>query len=69
MNFTIKSTEEHIKLGQLLKAANLVSSGSEAKIVILNGEVEVNGEVCLMRGKKIVSGDKVSFNGEMIEVS
>ncbi len=46
-----------------------MSSGSEAKIVILNGEVEVNGEVCLMRGKKIVSGDKVSFNGEMIEVS
>ncbi len=69
MNFTIKPTEDHIKLGQLLKAANLVSSGSEAKIVILNGEVEVNGEVCLMRGKKIVSGDKVSFNGEMIEVS
>ena len=69
MNFTIKPTEEHIKLGQLLKAVNLVSSGSEGKTVILNGEVEVNGEVCLMRGKKIVSGDKVSFNGEIIEVS
>lgn len=69
MNFTIKPTEEHIKLGQLLKAVNLVSSGSEGKAVILNGEVEVNGEVCLMRGKKIVSGDKVSFNGEIIEVS
>lgn len=69
MNFTIKPTEEHIKLGQLLKAVNLVSSGSEGKAVILNGEVKVNGEVCLMRGKKIVSGDKVSFNGEIIEVS
>ncbi|MCR5023943.1 MAG: RNA-binding S4 domain-containing protein [Lachnospiraceae bacterium] len=69
MNFTIKPTEDHIKLGQLLKAVNLVFSGSEGKAVILNGEVEVNGEVCLMRGKKIVSGDKVSFNGEIIEVS
>ena len=69
MIFTIKPTEEHIKLGQLLKAVNLVSSGSEGKAVILNGEVKVNGEVCLMRGKKIVSGDKVSFNGEIIEVS
>lgn len=69
MKFTIKPTEEHIKLGQLLKAVNLVSSGSEGKAVILNGEVKVNGEVCLMRGKKIVSGDKVSFNGEIIEVS
>ena len=69
MNFTIKPTEDHIKLGQLLKAVDLVSSGSEAKAVILNGEVEVNGEVCLMRGKKIVSGDKVSFNGKIVEVS
>ena len=69
MQFTIKPTEEYIKLGQLLKASNLVSSGSEAKASVLNGEVEVNGEVCLMRGKKIVSGDKISFNGEIIEVS
>ena len=69
MKFTIKPTEDYIKLGQLLKASNLVSSGSEAKACILNGEVYVNGEVCLMRGKKIVSGDKVSFNGEIIEVS
>ena len=69
MIFKIRENEDHIKLGQLLKAANLVFSGSEAKQVILAGEVKVNDEVCLMRGKKIMSGDIVSYNGEIIEVS
>ncbi len=59
---------EYIKLGQLLKAAGLVSMGTEAKAVIENGEVTVNGEVELRRGKKIVPGDKVSFDGEDITV-
>ncbi|MCR4671858.1 MAG: RNA-binding S4 domain-containing protein [Lachnospiraceae bacterium] len=59
---------EYIKLGQLLKASGLVGSGSEAKDVIVNGEVSVNGEVCTMRGRKIVPGDTVEFGGETVSV-
>ena len=55
--------DDHIKLGQLLKATGLVGSGVDAKIVVQEGLVKVNGKVCYMRGKKIVSGDmKVSAN-------
>ncbi len=68
MKFKIREKEEYIKLGQLLKAAGLLESGSEAKIFIQNGEVKVNGEVCLMRGKKIVRGDHVFFSGKEVEV-
>ena len=68
MNRVFKLKGEYIKLGQLLKAAGLVSMGTEAKAVIENGEVTVNGEVELRRGKKIVPGDKVSFDGEDITV-
>ncbi|MBR7146933.1 MAG: RNA-binding S4 domain-containing protein [Oscillospiraceae bacterium] len=67
MNVTI--TTEFIKLQDLLKFANLVSTGGEAKIRILEGEVTVNGEVCEMRGKKIRPGDVVSFAGEELTVS
>ncbi len=55
---------EFIKLDSFLKWAGAVSQGSEAKAYILNGEVNVNGEVELRRGKKIYPGDKVEFNGE-----
>lgn len=58
--------EDYIKLGQALKAAGLVSSGVEAKIVIANGEVLVNGEVEFQRGKKLKEGDKVEFKEESI---
>ena len=60
--------DENIKLGQLLKATGLVASGVDAKIVIQEGLVKVNGKVCLIRGKKIVSGDIVEFENEKIEV-
>ena len=60
--------DDFIKLGQLLKAAGLVSSGVEAKFVIQNGEVLVNQEVCTMRGKKIMRGDLVSYGQETIKV-
>ena len=60
--------DENIKLGQLLKATGLVASGVDAKIVIQEGLVKVNCKVCLMRGKKIVSGDIVEFENEKIEV-
>lgn len=64
----IKLREEFIKLGQALKAANLVSSGVEAKDVILEGMVKVNGEKEYQRGKKLRGGDIVSFNGEEIKI-
>ena len=59
----IPITSEHIKLQDLMKLADLVSTGGEAKLRILNEEVEVNGEVCTMRGKKIRPGDVVAFAG------
>ena len=62
----IKLRDEFIKLGQALKAVNLVESGVDAKFVIQDGLVKVNGEVCLQRGKKLVAGDKVEFDGEII---
>lgn len=55
--------DEFIKLGQALKLANLVSSGVDAKFVVQDGLVKVNGEVCTQRGKKLVDGDEVSFEG------
>ncbi|MCI9320704.1 MAG: RNA-binding S4 domain-containing protein [Lachnospiraceae bacterium] len=60
--------EDYIKLGQALKAAGLVGSGVEAKIVIQDGQVKVNGKVEVQRGKKLVAGDKVEFNGDSIKI-
>ncbi len=65
----IKLNDEFIKLGQALKAAGLVSSGVEAKIVIVNGEVKVNGETEYQRGKKLRDGDIVEFNGEKVVIT
>ncbi|MBQ3583137.1 MAG: RNA-binding S4 domain-containing protein [Lachnospiraceae bacterium] len=65
---TINLKEEYIKLGQALKAAGLVDSGVEAKIVILNGEVKVNGETETQRGKKLRDGDIVSYQEEEIKI-
>ena len=59
---------EFIKLDALLKFASLVGTGGEAKYVIGEGLVRVNGEVCTMRGKKIRPGDTVSFNRFELEV-
>lgn len=58
--------DEYIKLGQALKAAGLVGSGVDAKFEIQDGKVSVNGEVCCMRGKKLVEGDIVDYAGEQI---
>ena len=62
----IKIETEFIKLDALLKFANLVSSGGEAKIRIAEGEVLVNGEICTMRGKKLRSGDRVELDGAKV---
>ena len=64
----IKLRDEYIKLGQALKAANLVDSGVMAKLVIQDGMVAVNGEIEYQRGKKLVDGDIVSLEGEMIKI-
>lgn len=64
----IKITTEFIKLDQLLKFSGLVSTGGEAKEVIYEGLVKVNGEICTMRGKKIYSGDEISFENENLKV-
>jgi ribosome-associated protein len=61
---TITIHTEFIKLQDLLKFANAVSSGGEAKERIQGGEAAVNGQVCTMRGKKLRPGDTVSFDGE-----
>ncbi len=53
--------EEFIRLDSAMKLANLVVTGGHAKIVIQDGEVKVNGEICTMRGKKLNKGDIVEF--------
>ena len=55
---------EFIKLQDAMKFANIVYSGGEAKTLIQEGDVKVNGEVCTMRGKKLYPGDKFEFNGD-----
>ncbi len=65
----IKITTEYIKLQDLLKLASLTATGGEAKVVIQEGEVAVNGVVCMMRGKKIRPGDVVEFNGKKLTVA
>jgi ribosome-associated protein len=65
---TITIKTEYIKLDALLKFAALVASGGEAKEVVGAGLVSVNGEVCTMRGKKLRSGDTVSFDGKTVRI-
>lgn len=66
---TIVLREEFIKLGQALKAAGLCESGVDAKDVILDGLVKVNGQVETRRGKKLYDGDIVTFDGEKIKIT
>lgn len=64
----IKLRDEFIKLGQALKAAGFVESGVEAKDVINEGLVTVNGEIDTRRGRKLYDGDIVVFDGEKIKI-
>ena len=66
MTITIK--DDFIKLGQAMKLAGLVAEGVEAKIAIQNGEVRVNGEEELRRGRKLVPGDEFTYNGQKVTV-
>lgn len=65
---TIHLREDFIKLGQALKAAGLVESGVEAKLVIQDGQVKVNRQVEYQRGKKLVAGDIVEFEDDTIKI-
>ncbi|MCR4867396.1 MAG: RNA-binding S4 domain-containing protein [Lachnospiraceae bacterium] len=64
----IKLRDDYIKLGQALKAAGLVESGVDAKFVINDGLVKVNGSVEIQRGKKLYSGDIVEFDNNTIKI-
>ena len=66
---TIQIKSEFIKLDSLLKFANILSTGGEAKMAIQNGAVTVNGEVCTQRGKKIRPGDRVKIENFELEVT
>ena len=66
---SIPITTETIRLSQLLKLANVVQDGSEAKFRIANEEVTVNGEVEIRRGRKLYHGDLVGYDGETFEVA
>ena len=59
---------EYIKLDSLLKLAGLVETGGEAKLFIQNGQVQVNGEACTMRGKKLRAGDTVTLDGRTVAI-
>lgn len=63
MDTKIKISTEFIKLDQLLKFAGIAESGADAKMMIAEGTVSLNGEVCSMRGKKIRPGDVVTVDG------
>ena len=65
---TIHLKDEFIKLGQALKLAGLVGSGVDAKFVIQDGLVKVNGEVDTRRGRKVYGGDVISYNGQDVKV-
>ena len=66
---TINIDSEYIKLQDLLKLTGLAATGGMAKIVIQNGEVKVNGEVCTMRGKKLRPGDTAEYDGAAVTVA
>ena len=64
----ISIKEDFIRLDSAMKLADMVVTGGHAKIVIQNGEVKVNNEVCTMRGKKLHKGDKVEFEDQGFEI-
>ena len=67
-NMELKLRDEFIKLGQAMKAAGIVSSGIDAKMLIQDGQVPVNGEVETRRGRKLYDGDVFEFEGDEVRV-
>ena len=68
-SITLEITTEFIKLQDAMKYANAVYSGGEAKVLIQEGQVQVNGEICTMRGKKLRPGDSFTFAGRTYAVT
>lgn len=68
MKDTVLIKSDYIKLDSALKCAGIVSTGGHAKIVIQNGEVKVNGEICTQRGRKLKNNDTAEFNGKTIVI-
>ena len=65
---TIHLRDDFIKLGQALKAAGLAESGVDAKFAVQDGLVKVNGQIETRRGRKLIAGDIVEFNGNTIKI-
>ena len=65
---SIQIQTEYIKLDAFLKYASMVGTGGEAQLVISDGLVQVNGEVCTMRGRKLRAGDTVTFADTTLQV-
>lgn len=65
----ISITTEYIRLDSLLKLTGAVDTGGQAKVLIQEGRVQVNGEICSMRGKKLFPGDTVSLLGRSYQVA
>ena len=66
--FELKDGEEYIELKNLIKVMSYVNSGGEAKVIIQGGEVKVNEEIELRRGKKLRKGDKIEIQNDQIEI-
>lgn len=66
---TIHIRDEYIKLGQALKLAGMAESGVDAKFMIQDGLVQVNGQVETQRGKKLRNGDIITYNGESVKIT
>ena len=64
----VKISTEYIRLDDLLKLTGEASTGGHAKFLIKGGEVKVNGEICMMRGKKLRAGDSVEYNNKTFMV-
>lgn len=64
----IEVSGEYIKLGQLLKLAGITGSGSDAKMLIQDGQIKLNGSVCTERGKKVRSGDIIKYLDDEIQI-
>ncbi len=68
ITINLREGEEYIKLGQAMKKAGLVGSGVDAKIIIQDGLVKVNGEVDTRRGKKLYKGDTFEYDNNVVKV-
>ncbi len=68
IEISIREGEEYIKLGQAMKKAGVVGSGVDAKFLIQDGQVTVNGEVDTRRGRKLYKGDTFEFDGQEVKI-